>query len=141
MYESCLSRQERVKTLFQTFKTDEEKYAHLIEMGRSLPLYPQEFKIPSQEVKGCQSTMYLHSEIRDGKVFFLVDSDALISKGLAALLIEVYSGETPEAILKCTPDYLEKIGITANLTPNRANGLYSIHLRMKQDALKHLLKR
>lgn len=118
-----------------------KKYTHVIEMGRALPPYPQELKIPSLEVKGCQSTMYLQSELKEGKVFFNVDSDALISKGLAALLIHVYSGESPESILKCPPDYLEQIGITANLTPNRANGLYSIHLRMKQEALRLLLGR
>lgn len=141
MYETCLNKQEAIKKLFNSFMSDDEKYAHVIEMGRALPPYPKELKIPSHEVKGCQSTMYLQSEMRDGKVFFNVESDALISKGLAALLITVYSGESPESILKCPPDYLEQMGITANLTPNRANGLYSIHLRMKQEALRLLLGR
>lgn len=84
--------------------------------------------------------MYLHSFLRDGKVFFEGESDALISSGLAAILIRTYNGESPETILKCPPDFLEDLGISASLTPNRANGLYSIHLRMKQDALKWLMR-
>ena len=72
---------------------------------------------------------------------FEAEADALISAGLAALLTQVYSGETPETILKCPPTYLDEIGISASLTPNRANGLYSIHLRMKQEALKLLMKK
>ena len=83
--------------------------------------------------------MHLLTSKEEGKLYFQAESDALISKGLAALLIAVYSGESPEAILKCPPSYLEEIGITASLTPNRANGLYSIHLRMKQEALKALI--
>jgi cysteine desulfuration protein SufE len=83
--------------------------------------------------------MYLYSTFQDGTVYFAAESDALISSGLAALLLAVYSGETPEAILKCPPNFLEELGISASISPNRANGLYSIHLRMKQDALKWLL--
>ncbi len=85
--------------------------------------------------------MYLHSFLLEDKIFFEPESDALISSGLAALLTQVYSGETPEVVLKCPPTYLDELGISASLTPNRANGLYSIHLRMKQDALKMLVER
>lgn len=80
--------------------------------------------------------MYLRSFYDNGIIVFEAASDALISAGLAALLIQVYSNETPEAILKCPPTFLESTGLSASLTPSRANGLYSIHLRMKQDALK-----
>ncbi len=82
--------------------------------------------------------MYLRTFNLKGRVYFEGQSDALISSGLAAILIQVYSGQTAEAILKCPPDYLEELGISASLTPSRANGLYSIHLRMKQEALKYL---
>jgi cysteine desulfuration protein SufE len=80
--------------------------------------------------------MYLRSFLDGGKMYFEAESDALISFGLAVILMKVYSGESPEVVLTCPPSYLEEIGITASLTPNRANGLYSIHLRMKQDALR-----
>lgn len=83
--------------------------------------------------------MYLRSVKKGDVIQFEAASDALISAGLAAILIMAFSGEAPETILKCPPSYLEELGISASLTPNRANGLYSIHLRMKQDALKHLL--
>lgn len=118
---------------------EEAKYRAIIELGKQQPRLDAKYKIPSNIVKGCQSTMFLHSELRDGSVHFTADSDALISAGLAAILIKVYSGETPETILKCPPDYLETLGISASLTPSRANGLYSIHLKMKQEALRLML--
>ena len=139
MYDSCLKKQSEIKALFAPLKTDEEKYSKIIELGRKLPPFPQDAKTPVNEVKGCQSVMHLLTEKSDQILYFQAESDALISKGLAALLINVYSGESPEAILKCPPNYLEEIGITGSLTPNRANGLYSIHLRMKQEALKSLI--
>lgn len=139
MYKSCLEKQQRISAIFSACVTEEEKYIKIIELGKSLPVLEAQYKIPENIVQGCQSTMYLRSYLQEGKVMFQADSDALISSGLAAILIQVYEGETPEAILKCPPDYLEQLGIGASLTPNRANGLYSIHLRMKQDALKFLL--
>ena len=108
----------------------------IIAMGRELPHLSSSEKLPENIVKGCQSTVYLSSNLVEGQVLFGAESDALISSGLAAILIKVYSGEPPETVLKCPPDYLEELGISASLTPGRANGLYSIHLRMKQDALK-----
>ncbi|MBS4168637.1 Cysteine desulfuration protein SufE [Parachlamydia sp. AcF125] len=141
MFVSCLEKQNTLKEIFKACLTEEKKYQKIIELGRGLPRLLEALKIPENKVKGCQSTMYLHSYMEEGKVYFEAESDALISSGLAAILIQAYSGETPETILKCPPDYLEVLGISASLTPNRANGLYSIHLRMKQDALKFLLKR
>lgn len=136
MFESCLEKQQQVKNLFASYPSEEKKYEKIIEMGRSLAPLALQDKIPENFVKGCQSTMYLKSRLENGRVYFTADSDALISAGLAAILLQVYNGETPEVILKCPPTYLEELGISASLTPNRANGLYSIHLRMKQDALK-----
>ncbi|MCB1137021.1 MAG: SufE family protein, partial [Chlamydiia bacterium] len=86
------------------------------------------------------SRMYLTSRLENGRVLFEAQSDSLISSGLAVLMLKVYSGETPETILKCEPRYLEELGINASLTMNRANGLASLHLRMKQDALKFLMQ-
>lgn len=136
MFESCLEKQQKMKNLFTACPSEEKKYEKIIEMGRALPPLSVQDKTPENFVKGCQSTMYLKSKLENGKVYFTADSDALISAGLAAILLQVYNGEAPEVILKCPPTYLEDLGISASLTPNRANGLYSIHLRMKQDALK-----
>lgn len=140
MYESCLEKQTKIKKLFENCRDEEAKYGKIIQMGRELPPLPLEAKIPSNLVKGCQSSLYLTSRYEKGLIFFEAESDALISAGLAALLLQVYSGESPEVILKCSPSFLEELGITGSLTPNRANGLYSVHLRMKQDALQHLIR-
>lgn len=140
MFESCLEKQKLIKEIFYSCSTKEQKYETIIEFGRAQTHFSIEDKIPENLVKGCQSTVYLKSTYENGKVYFEAESDALISAGLAMILLKVYSGETPEAILKCPPDYLEELGISASLTPNRANGLYSIHLKMKQEALKFLIR-
>jgi len=139
MYPSCMQKQEEVKQLFASCANEEERYEKIIALGKeNLPINETD-KTEANLVSGCQSKMYLHSTFKNGQVFFEGESDALISSGLGAILIKVYNGETPEAILKCPPDYLEDLGISASLSPGRANGLYSIHLRMKQDALKYLM--
>lgn len=140
MTTSCLLKQKAIKAFFSQCQHAEARYGAIIEMGKKLvPLDPQH-KNPGNLVKGCQSTMYLHATLNEGTVIFSAESDAMISAGLAALLIEVYSGETPETILTCAPAYVEELGLRTSLTPSRANGLYSIHLKMKQEALRLLLE-
>lgn len=141
MYESCLEKQAAIKSLFAECQSTEATYAKIIELGRALPALKSELKNESNRVQGCQSNMFLHSFESGESIYFEAESDALISAGLAALLLYVYSGESAETILKCPPTYLEELGISNSLTPNRANGLYSIHLRMKQEALKILMKK
>lgn len=137
-FESCLAKQEEVKKLFSGLSV-ESKYEKIIEIGRTQCHLQPKDKTDEQLVPGCQSRMYLVSHFVNGKVYFESETDAIISAGLAILLIRVYSGETPETILKCPPTYLEEIQIPQTLTPGRANGLASIYLRMKQDALRYLL--
>lgn len=139
MYSSCLEKQQRMAALFGACSCSDTKFQKIIDLGRKLPRLDLEHKVPGNIVPGCQSTMYLHSQVNGDKIQFTVDSEALISAGLAAILIEVYSGESIETVLKCPPDFLDTLGIRASLTPSRANGLYSIHLRMKQEALKHYI--
>lgn len=141
MFESCINKQNQIRSLFNSLSSEDLKYQKIIELGRQLTSLRAEEKTPENIVKGCQSVMYLSSQFVNGSVIFNASSDALVSAGLAALLIKIYSGETPETILKCPPDCLEDLGVSASLTPNRANGLYSIHLRMKQDALKFYMQR
>lgn len=140
MFDSCIKKQNEIIALFKACTSEDEKYQKIIELGREQPVLDAAYKIPENIVKGCQSTTYLLSRLNDGFVLFQAESDALISLGLAALLIKVYSGESPITILKCPPTYLEELGVRTMLTPNRANGLFSIHLRMKQDALRLLLE-
>jgi cysteine desulfuration protein SufE len=139
MDESFEKKCAAVKKLFDS-SSSEERYQILIKIGRELsPLSPSE-KIPENIVQGCQSILYLAAEERDGKMFFKAESDALISSGLAALLIALYSGESRETILTQPPLILAELGIQASLSLNRSNGLVNIHLRMKQEALKSLTK-
>lgn len=139
MYESCIQKQKVMIEQFASCATEELKYQKIIELGRRQPPMAEEHRTPSNIVQGCQSTMYLYSHMENGNIYFETASEALISAGLAVILTQVYSGETPETVLKCAPDYLEALGVSASLTPSRSNGLYSIHLRMKQDALRFLL--
>lgn len=139
MFDSCLAKQASIKSIFENIPSPEGKYEKIIEFGKNLPKLNEEFKTSQHLVSGCQSQTYLKAFSEDGLIYFEVGSDALISAGLAALLLNVYNGETAETILKCPPKFLDDIGISASLTPSRANGLYSIHLRMKQEALKLLL--
>ena len=141
LFTSCLEKQKKMIELFAECLTQENKYEKLIALGKMQPLLDPLFKKEDFLVKGCQSQVYLHSFLRDGKVFFEAESDAMISAGLAALLTLVYSGEPPEVVLKCPPTYLETLGISSSLTQNRANGLYSIHLKIKQDALRLLIEK
>lgn len=139
-FETCRQKQEEVKKLFSGLVTVESKYDKIIEIGRSQCHVPPKYKTDQYLVPGCQSRMYLVSHFVNGKVYFESEADAIISAGLSTLLIRVYSGEDPETILKCPPTYLEELNIPQTLTPGRANGLASIYLRMKQDALRYYMQ-
>ncbi|MBP9841460.1 MAG: SufE family protein [Simkaniaceae bacterium] len=129
---------EWLKNQFSSLKTAEEKYQYLILLGSQLPPFPKEEEIEANRVLGCQSLMYLSTTCKDGLIFFNASSDALISRGLAALLISVYSGMPSKVILTHTPSFLHELGIFASLTPSRSNGLMSLHLKMKQLSLKFI---
>jgi cysteine desulfuration protein SufE len=141
MENSCTNKQQQIIDIFEKCQSQDERYQQIIDLGKHLPKLDPALKIPENRVMGCQSLLYLHTYQEGRLLYFEAESDALISAGLAAILIKVYSGETPESILMTVPSYLEHLGITASLTPNRANGLYSIHLRMKQEALKFLTQK
>lgn len=140
-FSSCITKQEKLKLVFSSCATPEAKYQKIIEFGKNLSPIPSEAKIPENIVPGCQSIVYLQSRLINGKIFFYASSEALISAGLVALLIYVYNEEAPETILKCPPQFIEDLGLSSSLSPTRSNGLGNIYLRMKQDALRHLLSR
>jgi cysteine desulfuration protein SufE len=139
LFKSCLDKQEQLKQIFKACTTPEAIYQKIIEWGRNNAPLAASLKTPERIVKGCQSIVYMHATLQDGNVFFEVDSEALISSGLASLLLFIYNGQPPEVILKCPPNCITELGIHASLTPGRSNGLASMYLRMKQEALKFLM--
>lgn len=121
---------------FEFFGNDwEAKYEHLIDLGKSLPLIKPQFKTEENIIQGCQSRVWLHAELNDGRMNFTADSDAIITKGMVALMIRVLSGQKPEDIVKAKMDFVDKIGLKEHLSPTRANGLVSMINRMKQDVM------
>lgn len=130
---------QHVKDLFKDCFTKEQIYQKIIELGKTLPVMPEKYKTPEYLVNGCQSIVYLHAEFIEKKIYFTAFSEALISAGLAALLIQAYQGQSPETILKVRPTFLEDLQIPALLSPGRSNGLASMFLRMQKIALNFLL--
>ena len=104
----------------------EEKYQYLIELGQHMPPLPEAYRTEENIVRGCQSTVWLHRECREGKVILQSDSDALIVKGLAALLMKVYSGQPAEAVLQGDLTFFEETGLSKHLSSQRANGLMAM---------------
>ena len=121
---------------FELFGDDwEGKYEHLIELGKSLPKIVDTLKTEDRIIKGCQSKVWLHSEKKDGEIIYTADSDAIITKGMVALMIRVLSHQKPTDILAANLDFINKIGLTEHLSPTRANGLLSMIKQMKLDAI------
>ena len=121
---------------FELFGDDwESKYEHLIELGKSLPKIKEEYKTDDRIIKGCQSKVWLHSENVNGEIIYTADSDAIITKGMVALMIRVLSHQKPADILKASLDFITKIGLSEHLSPTRANGLLSMIKQMKLDAM------
>jgi cysteine desulfuration protein SufE len=121
---------------FELFGDDwEGKYEHLIELGKSLPKIKEEYKTDDRIIKGCQSKVWLHSEKQGNEIVFTADSDAIITKGMVALMVRVLSHQTPQTIINSNLDFINKIGLTEHLSPTRANGLVSMIKQMKLDAM------
>ena len=135
--DTCLEKQRLLEELFEACSTPESKYEKIIELGLKLPPLPKEEKTPLNLVAGCQSKTYITVKVQEDKtLYFTADSDALISKGLAALLIQIYQGEKPEALLLCPPTVLQKLKLLDLLSPLRSNGLKSIFYKMREIAAK-----
>ena len=125
---------------FALFDDWMDKYNYIIELGKELPMIDPEFKKEEFLISGCQSQVWLHPEMRDGKLFFSADSDAIITKGIVNLLIRVLSGHTPQEILDNDLSYLDVIGLKDHLSPTRSNGLASMIKQMKLYALAYSTK-
>lgn len=112
-----------------------DKYNHLIELGKNLPVIDEQYKDKQHLITGCQSQVWLHAELKDGRVVFTADSDAIITKGIVSILIRVLSNETPEEILANDMDFITRMGLQEHLSPTRSNGLVSMVKQMKLYAL------
>lgn len=125
---------------FEIFDDWMGKYEFLIDLGKSLPLINEKYKTEDKIIKGCQSQVWMHSELIDAKVVYTADSDAIITKGMVALMIRVLSNHTPDEIINAKLDFVEKVGLTKHLSPTRSNGLVSMIKQMKLDAIAYSSK-
>jgi len=120
---------------FEIFEDDwMQKYEHIIELGKSLPLLTEDLKTDDKLIKGCQSRVWLHANFNNGIMSFMADSDAIITKGLVALIVRVFNNQSPHDIMAAQLNFINKIGLTEHLTPTRANGLLSMVQTMKELA-------
>ena len=120
---------------FSLFDDWMDKYEHIIGLGKELPLIDEALKTDDLLIKGCQSRVWLHAKMEDGKVIFTADSDAIITKGIINLLIRVLSNEEPDAIINAEMTFIDQIGLKEHLSPTRSNGLVSMVKQMKLYAL------
>jgi len=127
--------QDRIIEEFSLFDDWMDKYNHLIEMGKTLPETDDKFRHKDYLIEGCQSKVWLRPELMDGKIIFTADSDAIITKGIIALLVSVLSGRLPQEIIETDLYFIEKIGLRQNLSPTRSNGLLSMVKQMKLYAI------
>lgn len=120
---------------FSLFDDWMDKYEHIISLGKELPLIEENLKTEDLLIKGCQSRVWLHAKLQDGKVIFTADSDAIITKGIINLLISVLSNEEPDTIVNADLSFIDQIGLKEHLSPTRSNGLVSMVKQMKLYAL------
>ena len=136
--ETINAAQEEIVEEFSLFDDWMQRYEYMIELGKSLPIIDPEYKTEDNIIKGCQSKVWLHADLEGNKLVFTADSDAIITKGIIAILIRVFSHQHPDAILDADTSFIDKIGLKEHLSPTRANGLVSMikHLKMYAIAFK-----
>jgi len=127
--------QEEIVDEFSMFDDWMQRYEYIIELGKNLPLIKEESKIEENLIKGCQSKVWLQGEQNDDKIVFTADSDAILTKGIIAILIRVFSNQTPKDIIDANMDFIDEIGLKEHLSPTRANGLVSMIKNIKMYAL------
>lgn len=114
-----------------------QRYEYMIELGKSLPLIEERYKTDDNLIKGCQSRVWVHAQLEGDKLVFTADSDAIITKGIIAILIRVFSGQRPQDILEADTDFIDHIGLREHLSPTRANGLVSMVKQLKLYAVAY----
>ncbi|WP_340154583.1 SufE family protein [uncultured Winogradskyella sp.] len=121
---------------FAMFEDWEERYQYMIDLGKDLPLIEEKYKTDDNIIKGCQSKVWVHANMQDDKINFTADSDAIITKGIIAILIRAFSNQHPKDILEANTDF-DKIGLKEHLSPTRANGLVSMIKQLKLYAIAY----
>ena len=132
---SIKEAQEEIIDEFSMFDDWMQRYEYIIDLGKNLPLIDEQYKTDDNIIKGCQSKVWLHADEDNGRVVFTADSDAILTKGIIAILIRVFSGHTPQEILDADTDFINEIGLKEHLSPTRANGLVSMIKQIKMYAL------
>ena len=127
--------QEEIVDEFTMFDEWMDKYEHIIELGKDLPLIDEKHKTEENLIKGCQSRVWLHAEMDGDKIVFTADSDAIITKGIIALMIRTFSNQTPKDIAESNVDFIDKIGLKEHLSPTRSNGLLSMIKQIKMYSI------
>ena len=130
--------QEGIIEEFEIFDDWMQKYEYLIDLGKELAPIDKKYKTEDNLIKGCQSRVWLHAEYTDGRIIYTADSDAIMTKGIVAILINVLSGQTPSEISTAKLDFINEIGLKEQLSPTRANGLVSMIKQMKLYALAYI---
>ncbi len=131
-------KQQEIVSEFSLFDDWMEKYEYIIDLGKDLPLIDENLKTENRLIEGCQSRVWLNSEMIDGKMKFTADSDAIITKGIIGLLIQVLNNESPKTVVETDLHFIKDIGLQEHLSPTRANGLVGMVKRMKIEALKNI---
>ena len=123
--------QQEIIEEFEMFDDWMQRYEYMIELGKSLPLIDEKYKTDEYIIKGCQSKVWVHADFNEGNIEFTADSDAIITKGIIAILIRSFSNQPPQAILDADTSFIDKIGLKEHLSPTRANGLVSMIKQIK----------
>ncbi|MDC6361987.1 MULTISPECIES: SufE family protein [Flavobacteriaceae] len=129
--------QEEIIDEFSTFDDWMQRYEYMIELGKSLPIIDEQYKVDDNLIKGCQSKVWVHAELDDDKLVFTADSDAIITKGIIAILIRAFSNQKPQDIIDADTAFIDEIGLKEHLSPTRANGLVSMVKQLKLYAVAY----
>jgi cysteine desulfuration protein SufE len=129
--------QEEIIDEFAMFDDWMERYEYMIDLGKSLPIINEQFKTDEYIIKGCQSKVWVHAQMEDKKINFTADSDAIITKGIIAILIRAFSGQSPQDIIDADTAFIDEIGLKEHLSPTRANGLVSMIKQIKLYAVAY----
>jgi len=130
-------KQQEVVDEFSMFDDWMQRYEYMIELGKSLPLIDEKYKIEENLIKGCQSKVWVHADLEGDKLSFTADSDAIITKGIVAILIRVFSDQHPSEIIEADTKFIDEIGLKEHLSPTRANGLVSMIKQLKMYAVAY----
>ena len=134
---SIKEKQAEIVDEFSMFDDWMQRYEYMIELGKSLPIIDDTYKTDDNIIKGCQSKVWVHAELDKDKLIFTADSDAIITKGIIAILIRAFSGEKPQDIIDANTDFIDEIGLKEHLSPTRANGLVSMIKQLKMYAIAY----